>query len=38
MIVLTRLLFRRLTAFGDNTPGINISVLIMPRSAPETLK
>lgn len=33
--VLTKLLFRRLTAFGDNTPGISVSVLIIPRSVPE---
>jgi hypothetical protein len=38
IIVLTRLLFKRLTAFGDNTPGISVSVLIMPRSVPETMK
>jgi hypothetical protein len=35
IIVLTKLLFRRLTAFGDNTPGISVSVLIIPRSVPE---
>jgi hypothetical protein len=33
--VLTKLLVKRLTAFGDNTPGISVSVLIIPRSVPE---
>jgi hypothetical protein len=34
--VLTKLLFRRLTAIGDNTPGMSVRVLIIPRSVPET--
>jgi hypothetical protein len=26
-----------LTAFGDNTPGISVSVLIIPRRVPERI-